>query len=62
MTIPQVFDKNKDGFITVDEIRVTMDDLGVILTDDDLKEMMDAADINHDGRLDYKGQPFKINI
>jgi len=32
-----------------------MKELGVRLSMDDLNEMMQAADINQDGRIDYAG-------
>ena len=51
----QVFDRNRDGFITAQEIRETMEDLGIHLEDEDIKEMLDTADKNHDGKIDYKG-------
>ncbi len=33
-----------------------MTDLGIDLTKEDLDVMMDEADINRDGRIDYAGQ------
>ena len=52
----QVFDRNKDGFISASEIVTTMQELGIHLSDDDVRCMLDAADQNRDGKIDYKGQ------
>ena len=51
----QVFDRNKDGFISAPEIVATMQELGIHLSDDDVQCMLQAADHNRDGRIDYKG-------
>ena len=51
----QVFDRNSDGYISKTELYQTMKELGVRLSMDDLNEMMTAADINRDGRIDYAG-------
>lgn len=51
----QVFDRNGDGYISKTELYQTMKELGVRLSMDDLNEMMRAADINQDGRIDYAG-------
>ena len=51
----QVFDRNSDGYISKTELYQTMKELGVRLSMDDLNEMMTAADINQDGRIDYAG-------
>jgi len=50
-----VFDRNSDGYISKTELYQTMKELGVRLSMDDLNEMMQAADINQDGRIDYAG-------
>jgi calmodulin len=49
----KVFDRNSDGYISKTELYQTMKELGVKLSMDDLNEMMKAADINQDGRIDY---------
>ena len=54
-SIFQVFDKNSDGYISAEELSATMRELGVRLSDDDLKKMMDEADLNGDGKIDYRG-------
>ena len=56
----QVFDRNKDGFISAPEIVATMQELGIHLSDDDVQCMLQAADHNRDGRIDYKGPPLLL--
>ena len=51
-----MFDRNSDGYISKSELHRTMTDLGIDLTKEDLDVMMDEADINRDGRIDYAGQ------
>ena len=45
--------KNGDGFITKDELRTVMNSMGQRLTEEELNEMMEAADSDKDGRIDY---------
>lgn len=49
----KIFDRNADGYISKTELYQTMKELGVKLSMDDLNEMMKAADVNQDGRIDY---------
>ena len=51
----QVFDHNSDGYISKLELHKTMNDLGIELSRHDLDAMMDEADVNKDGRIDYAG-------
>lgn len=50
-----MFDRNSDGYISKSELHRTMTDLGIDLTKEDLDVMMEEADINKDGRIDYAG-------
>ena len=52
----KVFDRNNDGFISAEELALTMRNLGEKLTDAEVKDMLDAADINKDGKIDYHGK------
>ncbi|XP_077991780.1 neo-calmodulin-like [Glandiceps talaboti] len=48
------FDRNKDGYITIDELRRTMKKLEENITEEELREMMKEADQDGDGRVNYK--------
>ncbi|KAI9265004.1 putative calmodulin [Phascolomyces articulosus] len=48
------FDKNGDGFISINELEEVMNKLGERLTQQELKDMMEDADTNRDGMIDFK--------
>ncbi|KAI9493588.1 putative calmodulin [Zychaea mexicana] len=48
------FDKNGDGFISLDELEEVMSKLGEQLSKQELKDMLEDADTNRDGLIDYK--------
>ncbi|KAI8368535.1 calmodulin [Blakeslea trispora] len=50
----RVFDKNNDGYITLDELRSVMKHLGQSANDLELDKMIEEADVDGDGRIDYK--------
>merc|ERR1712212_1073434 len=50
----QVFDKDGNGFISLDELRHVMSCLGVVLSKTEVQKMMDEADLDRDGMLNYK--------
>ena len=50
------FDKDGNGFISLQELRHVMTCLGEVLTMSEVKEIMDEADLDKDGQLNYKGQ------
>ncbi|KAJ8658164.1 hypothetical protein O0I10_006171 [Lichtheimia ornata] len=50
----KAFDKNGDGYISIQELKEVMTRLGENLNEHELKEMMEEADTNHDGQIDYK--------
>ena len=52
----KVFDKDGDGFISEAELRRTMANLGEVLSETDLADMIREADKNGDGRVDYEGE------
>lgn len=59
----RAFDVNNDGFIDASELRATMSDLtGDSLTDDDVEAMIRSADKNGDGRIDYEGLYFELEL
>ena len=50
----EVFDKDRDGYISVPELKEFFHSIGeMTMTDEDVKEMIRAADKNNDGKLDY---------
>lgn len=51
----RVFDKNGDGFITSDELKNVMTNLGEKLSDEEIEDMIKEADLNGDGKVDFSG-------
>lgn len=47
------FDKNSDGFITKQELRESLKNIRVFMTDRDLEEMVVKVDSNGDGLIDF---------
>ncbi|XP_019647105.1 PREDICTED: troponin C-like isoform X1 [Branchiostoma belcheri] len=50
----RIFDKDNDGFISIEELRTMADACGEDLSDDELKDLLDDGDGDRDGRLDYE--------
>ncbi|XP_066930098.1 uncharacterized protein [Clytia hemisphaerica] len=49
----KMFDKDQNGFIDKEELKLVMASLGEQLTDDEIQEMMAEADLDGDGTIDY---------
>ena len=49
----KIFDKDGDGLITAEEIRMTMTSLGENLSETELTSMVAEADLNGDGYIDF---------
>ncbi|XP_019625230.1 PREDICTED: calmodulin-2-like isoform X4 [Branchiostoma belcheri] len=49
----RVFDKDGNGFITASELRVVMANMGEKLSDEEVSEMIDEADIDGDGHINF---------
>ncbi|KAL1502032.1 hypothetical protein ABEB36_007240 [Hypothenemus hampei] len=45
----RIFDRRGNGFITVNDLKETISNLGETLSDEDLEEMIRAADLDNDG-------------
>lgn len=50
----RIFDKDGDGFLTVEELRYAMINLGEPLTDLEIEEMILEADEDGDGMINYE--------
>ena len=51
-----MFDHNNDSYIDHEEIKRTMHFLGETVTDDDVRAMIQEADADHDGLVDFEGK------
>uniref|UniRef100_A0A0B6YU17 EF-hand domain-containing protein n=1 Tax=Arion vulgaris TaxID=1028688 RepID=A0A0B6YU17_9EUPU len=49
-----VIDRNRDGIITVGELEHTMRALGQKPTEEELKKMIDNADLDGNGKIDFQ--------
>ncbi|GAA5845462.1 hypothetical protein JCM11251_003390 [Rhodosporidiobolus azoricus] len=49
-----LFDKDRSGSISAEELKHVMESLGERLTDDEVKEMISAVDKDGDGTVDYE--------
>ncbi|XP_058457376.1 calmodulin-beta-like [Malaya genurostris] len=50
----KIFDKDGDGFLTVDELSAVMKNFGERLSDEELADLLDDADIDKDGKINYE--------
>ena len=50
----RVFDKDGNGFISADELRHVMTNLGEQLSEEEVEQMIQEADSNGDGQVDYE--------
>ena len=51
----RVFDKDGNGFISLDELKSVMRSLGENLTEEEFDVMIREADIDGDGQVNYDG-------
>ena len=51
----RVFDRDGNGFISAEELRNVMTNLGEKLTDEEVDEMIFEADMDGDGQINYTG-------
>lgn len=49
-----VFDRDNNGYITLDELQRAMQMIGENVTDAQLNEMLALADLDKDGRINYE--------
>ncbi len=50
----KVFDKNNDGLISSAELKAVMQQIGETLSDTDISEMIQEADKDGDGQINYQ--------
>merc|ERR1712183_376829 len=50
----KVFDRDGDGLITAEELRLTMNNLGEPLTEAELSAMIAEADVDGDGKINFE--------
>ena len=50
----KVFDRDGDGLITEDELHITMQKLGEPMNEDEVKAMIAEADLDGDGKINFK--------
>ncbi|XP_035229601.1 calcium-binding protein E63-1-like [Stegodyphus dumicola] len=50
----RVFDKDGNGYITRDELKMAMDLIGESVTEVQLDNMLKVTDIDNDGRINYE--------
>ncbi|XP_033736501.1 calmodulin-like [Pecten maximus] len=50
----KLFDKDKSGKIDFEELRVALSSIGESLTDEQVQKMLQEADRNGDGEIDYE--------
>jgi calmodulin len=50
----RLFDRDNSGYITINELKQVMLNMGEKLNQEELEDMMREADVNRDGKLDYQ--------
>nr|KAG5696707.1 hypothetical protein BaRGS_012076 [Batillaria attramentaria] len=50
----QTLDKDKNGYITYDELRAAMLEKGEPLDEKEFQKVIDQLDVNHDGKIEYE--------
>uniref|UniRef100_A0A1I8IYV5 EF-hand domain-containing protein n=2 Tax=Macrostomum lignano TaxID=282301 RepID=A0A1I8IYV5_9PLAT len=54
LTAFQVFDRDKNGFISRQELEFVLKSIGEQLTTEEIDELFRSADANEDGKISYK--------
>ena len=56
----KVFDMDGNGYISAEEFKWTMMNLGQQLTEEEVEEIIKTADLNGDGQIDLEGIPLIV--
>lgn len=51
-----MFDRDSNGYITLDELQRAMQMIGEDVTDAQLNDMLALADLDKDGKINYEGK------
>jgi len=51
----EVFDTSGEGYITIRKLKQVIQDLGCQFSEEEIDEMMELADQDGDGRVEYEG-------
>lgn len=58
----KMFDRDGNGYIDADELRLCMMNLGEKLTLEEVEEMIREVDVDFDGRMNYEGKKNKLKL
>lgn len=53
----RVFDKDGNGFISLDELKSAMEIIDETITEEQLTDIFKMADTDRDGKICYEGEP-----
>ena len=56
----RMFDRDGNGYIDAEELRICMINLGEKLTLEEVEEMIKEVDVDFDGRMNYEGKRFLL--
>lgn len=58
----KMFDRDGNGYIDADELRLCMMNLGEKLTLEEVEEMIREVDVDFDGRMNYEGKKKQLKL
>lgn len=58
----KMFDRDGNGYIDADELRLCMMNLGEKLTLEEVEEMIREVDVDFDGRMNYEGKKKTLKL
>ena len=57
-----MFDRDGNGYIDAEELRICMINLGEKLTLEEVEEMIKEVDVDFDGRMNYEGKYISLIV